>query len=253
MVVEDVGIKSRERIASWDVFEHRQSVLAARDRKRHPEAGVAFALAEQLECRLEEAGGGVRGEAFQQIHAELPDADALDGFAGQAGRPGGGLVEVAADVEDQRAAVEVEPDEIELVHRAVRQRGGSVADYLIATVDAQPRTLLNLGDAAQLLAATTALADAPKAVQDLEADLGRLSGRLAHFFTINRDRAELHRDEIRETLWAVQELMRRMLPQIERTQRLVEPARRSIALLMRAVAQGLRNNTSGSDAAGRMA
>ena len=40
--------------------------------------------------------------------------------------------------------------------------------------------------------------------------LVRLSGRLSHFFTVNDARASFHREEIHETLRAVQDLMCRV-------------------------------------------
>ena len=109
----------------------------------------------------------------------------------------------------------------------------------MATLDGQPRPALDLADVAQISSATAALVCAPKAIRDLEADLGRLSGRLSHLFTQNYERASLHRDEIHETLWALQDLMRRVLPEIERTQQLVAPARDAIGTVMRSIARGL--------------
>jgi len=73
----------------------------------------------------------------------------------------------------------------------------------------------------------------------LEADLGRLSGRLSHFFTVNYPRADLHRDEIHETLWALQDLMRRVEPEIAKMSAAVAEPRTEIATVMRAIAREL--------------
>jgi len=65
------------------VEEHGECGLRACDGEREPEGRVAFALAEQFEGRFEDAGGAVRGQAVEQIEAELPDPDALNGLAGE--------------------------------------------------------------------------------------------------------------------------------------------------------------------------
>ncbi len=143
----------------------------------------------------------------------------------------------AARKRSEQVLVRLTPDEATRLRRAAEAAGYPLADFVMAMLDdEQPRAILDLAEVAQISAATATLAGAPKAIRDLEADLGRLSGRLAHLFTLNYERASLHRDEIHETLWALQELMRRVLPEIDRMQRLVAPARRTIGLAMREVA-----------------
>ncbi len=76
--------------------------------------------------------------------------------------------------------------------------------------------------------------------RDLEADLGRLSGRLSHLFTLNYARASLHREEIHQTLYAVQDVMRRVQPEIAAMSAAVAEPRTQIATVMRAIARELK-------------
>ena len=146
----------------------------------------------------------------------------------------------AARKRSEQVLLRLTPDEATRLRHAADASGYSVADLVMAILDDQPRPVLDLADVAQISAATAALAGAPKAIRDLEADLGRLSGRLAHLFTMNYERASLHREEIHETLWALQDLMRRVQPEIVRMRQLVAPARTTIGLAMREVALKLR-------------
>jgi uncharacterized protein (DUF1778 family) len=75
--------------------------------------------------------------------------------------------------------------------------GMSLSAFVLCAVDGQARPIVDLAEVGMLSEAFTALRAAPQAVRDLEADLGRLSGRLSHFFEINyklasEQRAELH-------------------------------------------------------------
>jgi hypothetical protein len=115
----------------------------------------------------------------------------------------------------------------------------SLADYVVSAVANRPRPIVDLSEVAQIAAATAALAGAPKAIRDLEADLGRLSGRLSHLFTLNYARAVLHREEIHTTLRAVQDLMRRVEPTIGKMESVVAEPRSAIARVMQAIAREL--------------
>jgi len=93
--------------------------------------------------------------------------------------------------------------------------------------------------AKKIASAVAALSGVPGAIRDLESDLGRLSGRLSHLFTVNYARASLHRDEIHETLFALQDLMRRVEPEIAKMSAAVAEPRTEIATVMRAIAREL--------------
>jgi len=56
---------------------------------------------------------------------------------------------------------------------------------------------------------------------------------------VNYARASLHRDEIHETLFALQDLMRRVEPEIAKMSAAVAEPRTEIATVMRAIAREL--------------
>ncbi len=145
----------------------------------------------------------------------------------------------AARKRSEQLLLRLTHDEAQRLRAAADGAGFGLADFVLTLLDERPRPIIDLSEVAQISAATAALSRAPKAIRDLEADLGRLSGRLSHLFTENYEGASLHRDEIHETLRALQDLMRNMLPEIERTQQLVAPAREAIAIVMRSLTRDL--------------
>jgi uncharacterized protein (DUF1778 family) len=134
-------------------------------------------------------------------------------------------------------------DETQSIREAAAGAGQTIADFFLTCVAGQPRPVLDLGQIAQVSAAVTALSDVPKGMSNLEADLGRLSGRLSHLFTLNYERASMHREEIHETLKELRTLMRRVLPEIEKTQTMVAEPRTEITRVMRAIARELGNES----------
>lgn len=137
------------------------------------------------------------------------------------------------------------PDEAQRVREAAASSGLSLSEFVLALADGRPQPIVDLAQVAQISSAVAVLAGAPKAIRDLEADLGRLSGRLSHLFTVNYDRASLHRDEIHETLWALQDLIRRVQPEIAKMSAAVAEPRAEIVTVMRAIAGELRAEQSG--------
>ncbi len=140
----------------------------------------------------------------------------------------------------EQLLVRLTPEEAERVRTAAASSGLSVTAFVLAIVDDRPPPMIDLAQVAEMASAVAALAGVPGAIRDLEADLGRLSGRLSHLFTVNYARASLHRDEIHETLYALQDLMRRMLPEIEKMGAAVAEPRAAIATVMRAIARELQ-------------
>ncbi len=132
------------------------------------------------------------------------------------------------------------PDDAQRVREAAASSGLSLSDFVLALADGRPQPIVDLAQVAQISSAVAVLAGAPKALRDLEADLGRLSGRLSHLFTVNYARASLHRDEIHETLWALQDLMRRVQPEIAKMSAAVAEPRSEIVMVMRAIARELQ-------------
>ncbi len=145
----------------------------------------------------------------------------------------------------EQLLVRLTPSEAERVRAASSSSGLSVADFMLTVVDDRPAPMIDLAQVAEISSAVAALAGLPGAIRDLEADLGRLSGRLSHFFTVNYARASLHREEIHETLWAVQELMRWVQPEIAKMSAAVAEPRTEIATVMRAIARELEGELPG--------
>ncbi len=164
-----------------------------------------------------------------------------------------GPVDVPAKTREQQAAydarrkrseqllVRLAPDEAQRVREAAASAGLSLSEFVLTLVDDRPAPIVDLAQVAQISSAVAVLAGAPRAIRDLEADLGRLSGRLSHLFTENYERASLHRDEIHETLWALQGLMRRVEPEIAKMSATVAEPRSEIATVMRAIARELQS------------
>jgi len=141
--------------------------------------------------------------------------------------------------EPEQLLVRLAPDEAQRVREAAASSGLSLSEFVLALAEGRPQPIVDLAQVAEITSAVAVLAGAPKALRDLEADLGRLSGRLSHLFTENYDRASLHRDEIHETLWALQDLMRHVLPEIAKMGATVAKPRAEIAWVMRAIAREL--------------
>ena len=125
--------------------------------------------------------------------------------------------------------------------------GRSLSEFVLACVDSLPQPIIDLSDVAKLSAATAALTGVPKAIRDLEADLGRLSGRLSHLFTVAPLQSDKYRDEINETFWAVRDLMRRIEPEITKVQNAVHEPRVEIGIVMRELAFQLKRLNKNPD------
>jgi len=151
----------------------------------------------------------------------------------------------AARKRSEQLLVRLTPEEAQRVRAAAAGAGLSLSQFVVALIDDRPPPIVDLGQVAQLSAAVAVLAGVPKAIRDLEADLGRLSGRLSHFFTQNYERASLHREEIHETLWALQDLMRRVQPEIATMGAAVAEPRSEIARIMRGIARELETGPTG--------
>jgi Fic family protein len=76
---------------------------------------------------------------------------------------------------------------------------------------------------------------APQAVRDYEADLGRLSGRLSHLFTMNYKLALEHRAEIHAALNEVRGLRREMREAVAALQAEIAEPRAEIVRVLRCV------------------
>jgi uncharacterized protein (DUF1778 family) len=130
-------------------------------------------------------------------------------------------------------------EEAQRVRDAAAGAGKSLVGYLLASIDGQPRPVVDLADVAKLSAAVAALRAAPQAVRNLEADLGRLSGRLSHLFTMDYALASEHREEIHATLNEVRDLLRVMPEAVAALQAETTEPREEIVRVLRGVGAAL--------------
>jgi uncharacterized protein (DUF1778 family) len=135
----------------------------------------------------------------------------------------------------ERVKLRLTEDEAQRLRNAAAGAGMSLNAYMLAVVDGRARLVVDLADVAKLSTALAALMSAPQAVRDLEADLGRFSGRLSHLFTLNYTLASEHREEIHATLNEVRETMRWMQPTIGALQAETAEPRAEIVRVLRAV------------------
>ena len=135
----------------------------------------------------------------------------------------------------ERVKLRLTEDEAQRLRNAAAGAGMSLNAYMLAVVDGRAQPVVDLADVAQLSTVLAALMSAPRAVRDLEADLGRLSGRLSHLFTVHYTLALEHREEIHATLNEVREMMRWMKPTITALQAETAEPRAEIVRVLRAV------------------
>jgi uncharacterized protein (DUF1778 family) len=140
----------------------------------------------------------------------------------------------------------LDADEAARLRSAAAASGQSVSAYVMSLVEHRPAPVVDLGQVSQLTAAVAVLAALPKSIRDLEADLGRLSGRLSHLFTVNPPQARKHQAMINETFRGVRDLMAKMLPEIERMQLLVAEPRAAISEVLKQLMREVSRKPSSS-------
>jgi hypothetical protein len=126
-------------------------------------------------------------------------------------------------------------EEAQRIRNVAAGAGMSLGAYILATADGIPRPIVDLAEVAQLSTALAMLRAAPQAVRDYEADLGRLSGRLSHLFTMNYKLALEHRAEIHAALNEVRGLRREMREAVAALQAEIAEPRAEIVRVLRCV------------------
>jgi uncharacterized protein (DUF1778 family) len=126
-------------------------------------------------------------------------------------------------------------EEAHRIRNAAAGAGMSLRAYILATADGVPRPIVDLAEVAQLSTALATLRAAPQAVRDYEADLGRLSGRLSHLFTMSYKLALEHRAEIHAALDEVRAFRREMREAVARLQAETAEPRAEIVRVLRRV------------------
>ena len=140
--------------------------------------------------------------------------------------------------------VRLTPDELLRLKTAASNADETLAAFLLAATEKRPKPMVDLSQVAEMTKAVAVLSGLPQAVRDLDADLGRLSGRLSHLFTITPERAGLYHDEIHETLYALQDLMREVVPEIQKLTASVAEPRTEIANVMKLVGAKMQASKS---------
>jgi uncharacterized protein (DUF1778 family) len=111
----------------------------------------------------------------------------------------------AARRRTERLKLRLTEDEAQRLRNAAAGAGMSLHTYMLAVADGRARPVVDLAHVAEFSTPIAALLAAPQAVRDLEADLGRLSERLAHLFTTDYALPSEHRAEIQATLSEVRD------------------------------------------------
>jgi uncharacterized protein (DUF1778 family) len=146
----------------------------------------------------------------------------------------------------RRVLLRLDADEAARLSSAAAASGQSVSAYVMSLVAGRPAPVVDLAQVSQLTALVAVLAALPKSIRDLEADLGRLSGRLSHLFTVNPRLAREHDVLINETFRGVRDLMAKMLPEISRMQLLVAEPRALISEVLKQLMREVSRKPSSS-------
>jgi uncharacterized protein (DUF1778 family) len=146
----------------------------------------------------------------------------------------------AARRRSKRLKIRLTEDEAQRLRNAAAGAGMSLNAYMLALVDGRVRPVVDLAHVAMLSEALAAVLSAPRAVRDLEADLGRFLGRLSHLFTLNYALASEHRTEIHVTLNEVREMLCFLQPALAALQLETEKPRVGIGRVFRAVNAALK-------------
>jgi hypothetical protein len=116
----------------------------------------------------------------------------------------------------------------------------SLHTYMLAVADGRARPVVDLAHVAEFSTPIAALLAAPQGVRDLEADLGRLSERLAHLFTTDYALPSEHRAEIQATLSEVRDVLRAIPPAIAALRAETVEPRAEIGRVLRTVNAALK-------------
>jgi uncharacterized protein (DUF1778 family) len=130
-------------------------------------------------------------------------------------------------------------EEAQRIRNAAAGAGMSLGAYILATADGVPRPIVDLGDVAKCSTLVAALLAAPRAVRKVEADLGRLSGRLSHLFTLDYPLAVENREEIHATLKEVRALKEEVREAVAELRAETSEPRAAVARLLDTVAAAL--------------
>jgi len=146
----------------------------------------------------------------------------------------------AARRRSKRVKIRVTEDEAQRIRNAAAGAGMSLHTYMLAVADGRARPVVDLAHVAEFSTPIAALLAAPQGVRDLEADLGRLSERLAHLFMTDYALPSEQRAEIQATLSEVRDVLRAIPLAIAALQAETAEPRAEIGRMLRAVNAALK-------------
>ncbi|MGH7748605.1 MAG: hypothetical protein ACREQ5_28175 [Candidatus Dormibacteria bacterium] len=117
---------------------------------------------------------------------------------------------------------------LRLAARRIDGRVPTLGEYVMALADGeplQPARSVDLREFAEVPRSLAALLEAPRAIRELEADLGRLTGQLRQLWNDDRALAEAHRPAIDANQRGLRDLMARVGDALAESERACAPAR----------------------------
>jgi hypothetical protein len=131
--------------------------------------------------------------------------------------------------------------EAQAIRSSARSAGTSLSQYVVDCHNGRPVRSFDLAAANELAQLRVAMTQVPQSVRDLEADLGRLSGRLASFFSGENCRLAYENQEaINGTIFAVRDLCDAVLPVLAQLQQdMIQPRWEALKIL-RAISEANR-------------
>lgn len=144
----------------------------------------------------------------------------------------------AAGRRDVQVKLMLTSAEAQAIRSSAVAAGVGLSQYVVDRHNGKPTRSFDLGAANELAQLRVAMTQVPQAVRDLEADLGRLSGRLASFFSGDNPRlAYENQSLLNGTIFAVRDLCDRVLPVLAQLQQdMIEPRWEALKIL-RAIGQ----------------
>jgi hypothetical protein len=143
--------------------------------------------------------------------------------------------------EDQRSTVvlklRIPPADGHAVRAAAKKARTTISKYALRVfrrqrdVPAEPGQLDGLADVLRKLLAI------PEAVRRLDADLGKMNGRLKDLFDIDPAKAYVHQDEINRTLFAVRDMRSAIMPELAAIQVAMTEPRDLLIEMLRAASR----------------
>jgi hypothetical protein len=139
------------------------------------------------------------------------------------------------------------PAEAEAVRAAAKAADRTLSDYVLDLHHRRvSRAPVELREFDALAEIGRKLSAVPDEVRKLDADLGRLSGRLASFFTSDPGRALAHQDELNDALRAVRDLRAQVLPVLADLQVTIAEPRDQVAAVLGTIARRRRREDQGA-------